>query len=563
MEKSMQRTLTAATVGVLALAVQTPAYACGGFFCNNEPIEQSGEQIVFEVDGGQVTTHVQIAYAGRAEEFAWIVPVPNIPDIGISTDALFSAVSSVTQPTFMLETKELGTCDMGMTYWGYPESALMSSSASIDYAASSYGGVNVVATENVGPYETVTLQADSSEALLDWLQANDYDLPDALDPVLNPYVAGGAYFIALKLQAGKDTGDLTPLSFMYDAKKAMIPIQLTSVAATPDMRLEVYIFGDHRAVPESYLHVQVNEAAVDWWSGGSNYRDIITKAADEAGGHAFATDYSGPTDAMVGITYRDDMFDLEALRQLTDPVAFMSELMTQAFSGTDLLLEVLSDNIPVPPGTDAQDFFNCLECYEDHLATIDFDPVTTTADLEARIVEPLRAADELFAKHSLVTRMTSSISPIEMTIDPVFVYNPDMTQNVDKDRQALQLMLCMKGERFDEAQRVLVLEDGRQILLPSMQWFWDKGISETEYLQQMTGVSAYIIEATSDSGDPEVLYDHSATGLSEVDANNEKVQAMLGAAASGCGGCSSTSAPGAPGLALFGLVLGFLRRRSA
>jgi hypothetical protein len=43
-----------------------------------------------------------------------------------------------------------------------------------------------------------------------------------------------------------------------------IPIVPTSVAASPDMGLAVHVLGQSRAVPLNYLHVQVNEAAIDW-----------------------------------------------------------------------------------------------------------------------------------------------------------------------------------------------------------------------------------------------------------------------------------------------------------
>ena len=49
--------------------------------------------------------------------------------------------------------------------------------------------------------------------------------------------------------------------------------------------MEAYLLSDGLGVPTSYLHVQINEAAIDWWTAGSNYGDVITQAADEAGGH--------------------------------------------------------------------------------------------------------------------------------------------------------------------------------------------------------------------------------------------------------------------------------------
>ena len=68
---------------LIALIATTPAAdACGGFFCNRtDPVDQSGEDILFSVDKDSDTTtaHIQIAYEGAAEDFAWIVPVAHAP----------------------------------------------------------------------------------------------------------------------------------------------------------------------------------------------------------------------------------------------------------------------------------------------------------------------------------------------------------------------------------------------------------------------------------------------------------------------------------------------------
>lgn len=213
-----------------------PALACGGFFCNNSaPIDQSAERIVFAVDpAGDVTMHVQIAYSGASDHFAWIVPVAGQPDLFVSSDALFTTLAQMTQPTFTLQYTSTGGCD-----------AMWPPGVDYDIATSNYGAdgtngsdVTVVSRETVGPYDTVVLQADNTAALLQWLQDEQYDLPDALDPVLEPYVAQNQYFVALKLAAGNDVGDLTPLGLRYHASQPSIPIQLTSIAATPNMHLE-------------------------------------------------------------------------------------------------------------------------------------------------------------------------------------------------------------------------------------------------------------------------------------------------------------------------------------
>ena len=100
--------LGALALGAAALgaALPTPASACGGFFCSNQPIDQSGENIVFSVEeDGAIEAHVQILYQGAAEQFAWILPTPSAPSISVGTDALFRDLDQATRPVFVTESE--------------------------------------------------------------------------------------------------------------------------------------------------------------------------------------------------------------------------------------------------------------------------------------------------------------------------------------------------------------------------------------------------------------------------------------------------------------------------
>src|SRR5687768_10662549 len=123
--------------------VTTPASACGGFFCNNVPVDQKGEDIVFAVDEekGETTVHVQIEYTGAAEEFAWVVPVPHVPELLLSTDALFRELGWRTQPRFGLVYEELWECEYDSTD---VDVAMSASSDGGDDDDSGAGGVQVV-----------------------------------------------------------------------------------------------------------------------------------------------------------------------------------------------------------------------------------------------------------------------------------------------------------------------------------------------------------------------------------------------------------------------------------
>jgi hypothetical protein len=552
------RTLLLGAATTLGLLVTTDASACGGFFCSQVDVDQIGEQIVFGVDPGTglVETHVQVAYQGSAEEFAWVVPVPEVPELFVSSDRLFQQLRARTRPQFQVETVYNGDCewqwDTGWDFDGADPTADGPLQGNDDEE-----GVEVIEERNVGPYRTVVLRASSSQALLTWLQDNNYDLPDSLDPVLAPYVASESYFVALGLQNDRDLGDLKPLGMRYAATQPMIPIQLTSIAATPDMRLEVYVLGDERAVPSNYLHVQVNEAAIDWLSWGANYEDVITRAADEAGGHAFATDFSGSTAPFQGMLYAEGRFNTAAFNDVTDPVEAMNLVMNGAFPADGTTLGILRRFLPVPEGLDERSFYNCVSCYTEQLEGVTVDGTAMGAAFEEEVVAPLRDAQALFSRHSTLSRMTSSLSPVEMTVDPMFVFNPDMG-DVSNVHTATVEYDCGDGPDIVDAERQVVLADGRTILLPPQSYFNSSDVTTSQFFEDTSVYAAAIVERTSESGLPEVIVDHSAEIDGMIRDNNDTIDDLFGGA--GCGGCSHSGGPVGGLLGLF-VLLGLSRRK--
>src|SRR5882724_11037358 len=96
----------------LVQLVDTPAHACG---CLSPPsvtegdftVNQAAEQIVFEVEPGWVTAHVLIKYAGDPASFAWIIPVPEVPELGISPTSAFGLLDQATAPVIQVTTDNI------------------------------------------------------------------------------------------------------------------------------------------------------------------------------------------------------------------------------------------------------------------------------------------------------------------------------------------------------------------------------------------------------------------------------------------------------------------------
>jgi hypothetical protein len=509
-------------VSLALLCTPGSAFACGGFFCSQVPIDQSKERIVFAIDEAEreVEAHVQIFYSGAAQEFAWVVPVPSVPLVGLSVDALFDLVSIAFAPSYALSYEYLGDCvwppspiDTG---WSGGDDTDAPSDADEDGGG---GGVVIVDQSQVGPYDTVTLQATSDEALLTWLRDNDYDLPAGIGANLAPYVAQHSYFVALKLSNNRTSGDIAPIRLTWEGEAASIPLVLTAIAATPDMRLETYVLGAWRAVPDNYLHVTVSDAAIDWISWGSNYDQVITDAANEAGGQAFATDFAGPSEGLRGVLWSPGRYEVDVLRAVEDPALFVDLMLDMGFPRSQQVQALIRQFIPMPPaavaaGVEERWFYNCLDCYPEYLRLIDFNPTAFADTLEEVIVEPSERIDGLFWDYPWISRLTSSVSPAEMTADPVFVLNHDLGP-VSNFHEARYVTDCRSSDGDPEtAVRWIELADSTRLI-----------IDPSTYMPWRSEVSAAVVQDLGASGAGVVLVDNRQAVLDGLAQYNDAATA--------------------------------------
>ncbi len=514
---------------MMILAGAPAAVACGGMFCDAvAPVDQAAERIFFFVHEGRVTTEVQITYEGESDEFAWVVPVPGEPTVTLSNDAMFTLVANQTTPTLQL------TVDRGAS--GGCLFAAPADFSKDTASANSYddgGAISVVSREAVGPYDMVVLLATDAQVLVGWLQDNGYDLPDGLDATLEPYVASQQYFVALKLQSDKDAGDIAPIAMTYAASAASIPIQLTAVAAVDDMPIEVFVFGEARAVPDNYLSVELNEAAFNWYEGADNYREVVSAAVDEAGGLAFVTDWAAPSSDFTFVVYDEGWVDEDHLATL-DPVAFLEAVLygglPRSTQGDALLVEL----VPPPEGVGTAEFLSCPSCYT--VEVEGWDPAAAAARVDEELLAVHRAQQERIDRSDYATRLFTTMDPGEMTADPVFVLNGD----VPADVSAVHAATSTERENLFASQntrRTLSLADGRQIVLD--------GLDDSAAARERLGTPAAIrIVDMGANGLGEVVFDHRDAAAAEVTAFNN--------------GCDESAGLVAPWVVL---GAGLLRRR--
>lgn len=545
------------------------AVACGCFAPPDPsvPVVQAGERILFAHQNGEVTAHIQVQYSGKPGEFGWLLPLPSVPKnkagkdgIDLGVDELFSQLTATTQPKYRL-TRKYDDCGNGL---GGSRSTPTAS------AADSAGGVlnsappssPLVVQDSVGPYDFAVLKADSKTEMFNWLTTNKYFIPTGTDTAVNAYIHPGGYFLALRLRAGFSTGDLQPVVLKYKSDLPMIPIILTSVAAQPNMGVQVWMLGAGRAIPRNYFHTVVNDAQINWFTAGANYNDVIIKAVGEADGkHSFVTEYAGKSDLMKNVLNRVGRFGtLDALALVKDPVSYVQGTISNGFSLNGQLTTLLSRYIPLPAALKVQgvtlaSYYQRIDYYlnqdrkvspakytDIEAALLAFDPAKATAELRTTIAEPTVDAGQLFDAFPYLTRLYTTLSPADMTMDPVFSYNPSLPEysNVHEATLTYHCAGFFSKDRYSDA--TLVTPSGfsmRMAVSDADASNWTP--PATPFSQQ--------IQTLREVGEPMTVVD-----------NTSLIRNVLGG-----GGCSLGGAAGSGSAAMLGLLgsagLLLLRRR--
>jgi hypothetical protein len=557
--KKGRNALTICAAAVLAFAALTAtteqtAEACGGFFCDSsQPINQQAERIIFSENADDtVTAVVQILYQGPADEFAWVLPVSGSPDVGVSSDAAFQRIQRATAPTYRMNTTVEGTCAaMPDSAAGGFDAGASAQDTSTSSDASG-GGVTVVNQGAVGPYDYTTIAvdptaSDAAQVAVDWLTTNGYDVTSVGADLIRPYLEDGMNLIAFKLTKSASSGDIRPVKLTYPAELPMIPIKLTAVAANDDMGVLVWVLGDSRSVPSNYRSLELNDALINWFNPNSNYNDVVTQAANEANGQGFVTEYADDATNINDVVFSGQ--DESMWTSLNDPALWQNdhgELITRTFrrfSTLDGFNLVVEESVPLPADATVQDFLNCPSCVIDSSGTgtdagfnslptqiEGFSPSAFLSSVEEHVIAPMQETEALIDSRPYITRLYTTMSASDMTIDPIFDFNstlPDFSNTHIAERT----IYCSPAVSRNEAPWKTELPSGEEVHGQGNSWplGLDDGMPATRLVRQ---------EHNTGSGD--TIDDNTDSIAGSIDEHNQSISLDPGDVDADTGGTSDS-----------------------
>jgi hypothetical protein len=263
------------------------------------------QQALIHYAEGVQTLAIETRFEGDGREFAWVVPLPNVPEISAATPGLFPTVRTVFAPRLadppesamviglvalvlagMLvllaaagKRRLAGLLAVLVLLLAFPVLLMPALGKARGGASVPAVGVTVHSRKLVGDFEAVTISSTSGAALSDWLSEHGFAVPPAAAPVIAAYVAEGWVFIAVRLARETMRGTSTPhpLVFRFETDRCIYPMRLTGVQERP-LALDLYIFADQRAAARDMTVVRC--ASVDYASlGGGKEAIRVTHSA--------------------------------------------------------------------------------------------------------------------------------------------------------------------------------------------------------------------------------------------------------------------------------------------
>lgn len=298
----------------LALLFADPAAAFCGFYVAKADSElyNQASRVVLARQGEQTVVTMANDYKGAPEEFAMIVPVPNVIEAGavrVVDRGLIDRVDDFTAPR-LVEYFDENPCDPSpiLDLMTRAPRAPQEKGTKKFVEESEDLGVTIEAEYKVEEYDVLVLSAKQSEGLQKWLDQEGYRVPASARDTLGSYIKQGLRFFVAKVDVSRmerdgEFAELRPLQVEYSSPRFGLPIRLGTVNATGPQDLLLYVLTSRgRVETTNYRTVRIptnrDLPEIAQYEFPDFYRAMFAETVEKADGAAVVTEYSWPLSIM-------------------------------------------------------------------------------------------------------------------------------------------------------------------------------------------------------------------------------------------------------------------------
>ena len=199
--------------------------------------------VIYDRENQKVGLIPEISFSGKPQDFSIIVPTPTPPKLNTVAREAFYEAERLTSSV----RRERGSgCLSGDLFGGD------------DWELEDSTGIDIINEQSVGIFDTVTLSATDPDALINWLQENEYKYSAEDKDIIDYYIQRGWVFTAMKIDVSSESGayedyryayyryNINPVLFRYSANSLVYPVRLASINASERTDLVIYVLSDSK-----------------------------------------------------------------------------------------------------------------------------------------------------------------------------------------------------------------------------------------------------------------------------------------------------------------------------
>jgi hypothetical protein len=173
----------------------TPAPACCPAPPSGKPVVNADQTVVILWDAATKTEYFirQASFKSEADDFGFLVPSPTQPELNESGNEAFPFLRKLTEPEVKKAPRPSGGMGCGCT-----------ASKPMAAGKANVAEVRVLEEKMVAGFAAAVLEADSANALVNWLKDHGYAFSPEVEAWAKPYVEANWKITALKVAKSKD-----------------------------------------------------------------------------------------------------------------------------------------------------------------------------------------------------------------------------------------------------------------------------------------------------------------------------------------------------------------------
>lgn len=212
-----------------------------------KPVVNADQTVILLWDPASKTQHFirQASFRSDADDFGFLVPTPNQPELSESGNTAFPYLQKLTGPEKKKVPRPSGGMSCGCAATKSPA------------GRAAPQPVRVLQEKLVAGFHAVVLEADSADVLVKWLKDNGYAFSSEVQAWAKPYVEAGWKITALKIakakgEAEKKSVDASALRMTFKTDRPLFPYRepnpesAAKVLEAKKRLLRIYFLADAR-----------------------------------------------------------------------------------------------------------------------------------------------------------------------------------------------------------------------------------------------------------------------------------------------------------------------------